>query len=74
MYYQDDRSRLRFFFLNKGLSTGKESLQYHPTYFQTPPTETKEKVWSQSVKTSNIKTNRTAGVVVFVIVIVYPAI
>ena len=68
------RSRLRFFFLNKGLSTGKESLQYHPTYFQTPPTETKEKVWSQSVKTSNIKTNRTAGVVVFVIVIVYPAI
>ena len=43
-------------------------------YFQTAPPETSENVWSQSVKTSNIRTNRIASVVVFVIVIVYPAI
>ena len=42
-------------FLNKPLSTGKEMLQCHPTYFQTPPPETSEKVWSQR---SRVKTTK----------------
>ena len=42
-------------FLNKALSTGKERLQCHPTYFQTPPPETSEKVWSQR---SRVKTTK----------------
>ena len=42
-------------FLNKALSIGKERLQCHPTYFQTPPPETSEKVWSQR---SRVKTTK----------------
>ena len=45
-------------FLNKALSTGKERLQCHPTYFQTPPPETSEKVWSQRVKTTKKKEDK----------------
>ena len=37
-------------FLNKGVSTGKERLQCHQTYFQTPPPEATENVWSQKKK------------------------